>query len=104
MSFTYSGTNNYGPYNPNVAGATSGISVVSVQPSAPATPEGTPANTDVTNTGRSSMATQTILGPMTFDGPQSGSPALTNVTAVTLSGYAPGQCSFVQFSGAYQSK
>lgn len=33
---------------------------------------------------------------------QQGSPALTNVTSVTLAGFAPGQLSFVQSSGAYQ--
>jgi len=58
MAVTYSGTNNYGPYGPNVAGGTSGVPATSGQPTAPAAPEGTPLNTDDTNTGRTEMAIQ----------------------------------------------
>ena len=58
MSVTYAITNNYGPGLPSVTGGTSGIPWASGEPSAPATPEGTPANTDVTNTGRTEMACQ----------------------------------------------
>jgi hypothetical protein len=56
-----------------------------------------------TPSGGKNTAQTTPLAPSgTFT--QQGTPALTNVTAVTLSGFAPGQCSFVQFTGAYQSK
>jgi hypothetical protein len=39
----------------------------------------------------------------TLEGPQQGSPYLTNVTATTLAGYAVGACSFVQTVGGYNS-
>ena len=62
----------------------------------------TPAGTVNTNTGRTTMATQTFLSPMTFDGPQQGTNATTNVTSITLAGYPIGGTQFYQFTGAYQ--
>lgn len=47
---------------------------------------------------------QTTPGAPSGTYTQQGSPALTNVTSVTLSGFAPGTTSFVQFSGGYQAK
>jgi hypothetical protein len=105
MSVVYAITNNYGPAFPNCAvslGAgtapdPTATTVARTEPSAL-------AGTVNTNTGRTTMATQTSLTPLTFDGPQSGSPALTNVTAANLTGYAVGSLQFYQFTGPYQSK
>ena len=52
MPVTYAITNNYGPGLPSVD------YTVNADPTQPATPEGTPANTDVTNTARTQMAVQ----------------------------------------------
>lgn len=110
MSVTYAGTNNYGPFGPNVAGGTSGIALTAAEPDPTALtvartdPETLTGNTVSQNPGRSVMATQTALTPQTFDGPQAGSPAVTNVSSVNLAGNAVGSLSFVQFTGAYQSK
>jgi hypothetical protein len=53
MAVTYSGSNNMGPYNPSVNPVPSAS-----QPSTPATPEGTPLNTDNPNTGRTKLAVE----------------------------------------------
>ena len=92
-----------GPFAPNCAaslgaGTTpdpTALTVARTEPSAP-------AGTVNTNTGRTTMATQTMLNPMTFDGPPAGSPVLTNVSSMTLAGYAPGTTQVTQFTGAYE--
>ena len=56
MSVTYAATNNYGPCFPNVSS-----SLVTGQPTTPAAPEGSPLNTDNTNTNRSQLAVQTYM-------------------------------------------
>ena len=91
MSVTYtSSTTSYGPDRPSVTTLALGV------PTAP------PAIIDntITNTNRSTMAVQVDLD--TLEGPQQGLVALTNVTSATLTGYKPGQLSFVQSVGAYQ--
>ena len=110
MSVTYAGSNNYGPFGPNVAGGSSGIAVVSAEPDPTTTtvartePQA-PSGTVNTNTGRASMATQTALAPMEFDGPQSGCPAISNAAAVctAIAGESAQSICFVQWTGPYQN-
>ena len=58
MAVTYQGSDQWGPNFPAVAGGSSGIPLTSAEPTQPATPEGTPLNTDDPVTGRSQMAIQ----------------------------------------------
>ena len=108
MSVVYSGNNQWGPCYPVVAGGTSGIALSIAVPDptsltvARTDPQTNTGNVVSQNTGRTATATQTLLTPR--NGPQSGSPAVTNVSAMTLSGYAPGTTQVTQFTGAYQSK
>jgi hypothetical protein len=98
MSVTYTGsTTSYGPDRPTVTTLALGV------------PTAVPSIID--NTSTQAPTWQFVNGKMavmnnpdkTMDGVQQGTPALTNVTAVTLAGYAVGSCSFVQTTGAYRS-
>lgn len=108
-----------GPWSPpvggTIAGGSSGNSVATAQPPAPGSilVEGAPVAASLTprnfqggwNFVNSEMTTQKVLDTQNvMNGTQQGTPVLTNVTAVTLAGYAPGTLSFVQFTGGYQSK
>jgi hypothetical protein len=69
----------------NVPNLVSGITNLVDTPPATGglTNSGAPAGTLNTNTGRTTIATQTALGPMTFDGPQQGTVATSAPTVYT---------------------
>lgn len=93
-----------------IAGGSSGISVVTTAPG-PASnqvdgpyPGTDPATYNYTHT---IMSTQELINGTVENVPQQGVNAISNVTSVTLSGYTPtgfSSCSFVQWSGSWQSK
>jgi hypothetical protein len=103
MSVTYSGSNNYGPCFPSVA-TTYAASTPSAPANAPGSPGGAPATDTATwNATNGEMSTQQFLeSVLVVDDAQQGNPALTNVTSMTLAGYAPGTTQVFQFTGGYQ--
>ena len=95
-----SAINNCGPYTP--AGAAQGASTPFVAPAAPPAVLDSPGFASLTpvnftnswNFVNSKLAMQ--VDADSIEGPQQGTPYITNASAVNLAGYSVGQLSFVK--------